>query len=912
MKRIIRQSIKIWCWFILGCLLCACKIEPREMVIIDIENIVSETSVTGHVEAVTPLGATLVCYANLPAEISAGTSFGVLYSTDDKPTLETANSRISKELDTNNQYRITISGLSPSTKYYYRSFVNQNGILKYGRIKEFATADAKIVSTGKAEKVSAISANIPVVMDLSGIYCVDARIGVCYSVSNAVPDLYSDKHVEGIGCSGRTFLQLQSLMPGTAYHYRAYAIVDGSLLYGDCLSFVTEQDNIVSTEEPSYISHISATVSGRVNLLNCSFQSGALGICYDETGNPTVGSTTFSLIPDYSGVLSVNINGLEPDRVYYYRAFAMIDNTIHYGAVYSFRTPALFNGVEIDNVSPVSASVKAIFNMADTRYTTTEFGLCYNENGNPTIVDNICTATMDSKGNVNFDLQGLCENTKYYVRPYAKLDGILFYGKTVNFSTPGLVAGCSSRNVSAVSAELTSSFDLANALYGQGEFGICYGKTTSPSSTLMGDLSDNKVTVTLTALESNTRYYYRGYAKIDGKEYYGEMKDFTTASFIKSSQVSNVSSISAVIASSYDLANAVYNDVEYGVCLSKEAIPTTENTRYVGSLDGNGVVLEIKKLSPVTSYYYRGYAIVDGVTHYGDVKQFATGESRFMKTGEASGITYCSASLTAQYDLGNSLYDSVEYGICYSDKGIPTIAEYTITSMPDETGNAVFFLENLKCSTEYYYKPFVTVDGATYYGDQSVFETAWDPFVVAEIEAGRLVDMGLSVHWASCNIDASSPENVGNLYAWGETVTKETFTESNNTYKDYVNELPNDHDVAHVKLGGTYRMPREIEVKELVEKCSWEWTDYNSVWGYTVTGPNGNSIFLPSNKHIYNGLEIWEAGYWSKSKYIPPYGDDFYVTTFGIRGVSEINSYSFSSSYTRRYIGFYVRPVSVY
>lgn len=42
--------------------------------------------------------------------------------------------------------------------------------------------------------------------------------------------------------------------------------------------------------------------------------------------------------------------------------------------------------------------------------------------------------------------------------------------------------------------------------------------------------------------------------------------------------------------------------------------------------------------------------------------------------------------------------------------------------------------------------------------------------------------------------------------------------------------------------GNGWRLPTEAEIKELIEKCTWTAEQY----GYTVTGPNGNSIFLPA------------------------------------------------------------------
>ncbi len=124
---------------------------------------------------------------------------------------------------------------------------------------------------------------------------------------------------------------------------------------------------------------------------------------------------------------------------------------------------------------------------------------------------------------------------------------------------------------------------------------------------------------------------------------------------------------------------------------------------------------------------------------------------------------------------------------------------------------------------------------------------------------GELVDLGLSVKWAACNIGADSPEEYGNYYAWGELETKNDYSEENSaTYgllieelqaKGIINEdtvLNEAYDVAHVRLDGSWRMPTKAEYEELIEKCTWNLTvSGNGVFGYTVTGPNGNSILLP-------------------------------------------------------------------
>ncbi len=129
----------------------------------------------------------------------------------------------------------------------------------------------------------------------------------------------------------------------------------------------------------------------------------------------------------------------------------------------------------------------------------------------------------------------------------------------------------------------------------------------------------------------------------------------------------------------------------------------------------------------------------------------------------------------------------------------------------------------------------------------------------------RAVDLGLSVKWASCNVGAKVPEGYGGYYAWGETEEKGDYSWSTYKYCDgientltkyctnsYYGTVDNKttlepcDDVATVEWGKMWRMPTLAEQDELRNNCTWEWTTLNGVNGWRVTGPSGNSIFLPA------------------------------------------------------------------
>lgn len=150
------------------------------------------------------------------------------------------------------------------------------------------------------------------------------------------------------------------------------------------------------------------------------------------------------------------------------------------------------------------------------------------------------------------------------------------------------------------------------------------------------------------------------------------------------------------------------------------------------------------------------------------------------------------------------------------------------------------------------------------------------------IDGHEYVDLGLSVKWATCNVGASKPEDYGDYYAWGETNEKSIYYWEYYKYwsdrdgdgcfdeNEYQNTGSNisgtQYDVAHVKWGSNWRMPTKEEIRELVNNCTWKWTTQNGVDGQLVTGPNGNSIFLPAAGHRL-GTDLLKRGsygfYWS-------------------------------------------------
>ena len=153
------------------------------------------------------------------------------------------------------------------------------------------------------------------------------------------------------------------------------------------------------------------------------------------------------------------------------------------------------------------------------------------------------------------------------------------------------------------------------------------------------------------------------------------------------------------------------------------------------------------------------------------------------------------------------------------------------------------------------------------------------------------VDLGLpsGTLWATCNVGASAPEEFGDYFAWGETEPKdyydwstykwcngneETLTkyceESSLGYNGFVDnktELDPEDDAACAHYPGG-RMPSWEQIQELCDSCTWKWTQLNGVNGMLVTGPNGNTMFLPSADSKYDSPNSYfgpGGNYWSRT-----------------------------------------------
>lgn len=105
----------------------------------------------------------------------------------------------------------------------------------------------------------------------------------------------------------------------------------------------------------------------------------------------------------------------------------------------------------------------------------------------------------------------------------------------------------------------------------------------------------------------------------------------------------------------------------------------------------------------------------------------------------------------------------------------------------------------------------------------------------ADANMGRPVDLGLSVLWADHNLGASNEKEIGIELCWNDSIKKKRNKSVSSPW------------------GKGWKTPSQKEIEELIDKCTWKWRSSNPK-GYIITGPNGNSIFMP----------FVASGYWTR------------------------------------------------
>ncbi len=167
------------------------------------------------------------------------------------------------------------------------------------------------------------------------------------------------------------------------------------------------------------------------------------------------------------------------------------------------------------------------------------------------------------------------------------------------------------------------------------------------------------------------------------------------------------------------------------------------------------------------------------------------------------------------------------------------------------------------------------------------------------------VDLGLpsGLLWATCNVGANVPEQIGGYYSWGETQTKTNYTLDDYLYKNSPITLSDisgtQYDAATANWGAEWRMPTKQECNELISYCTIKDTTINNVVGKLVIGTNNNRIFVSASgfyaEKLYYCQSEGSESFWTSTACGSPYAYRMWEWSY--------------ISFSEREQGFQIRPV---
>ncbi len=425
-------------------------------------------------------------------------------------------------------FSIAITNLKPDTTYHFKAVARNSKKTSYGNDLTFHTpAEIPEVITQQATNIGYNEATLNGYLNRVGAQ--NCQVWFVYDTTfheNWQDYAYSTPVIQKTSPS-QFYYTISGLTVNTTYHFRAIASNIAGTSVGEDLTFTTHiiYPSVITLDAENVTSY-SAVLRGELTDLGGDDGCEA----WFEYGETTSYGYTTQKLNIYSvGEFSIEIDNLEPGKVYHFRAIAKNYKGITYGNDHTFYTQPIKASVETRAIEYAIILKGNLTDMGGDDSCKVWFEY-WEEGGEKNQTQK---KIMDSTGEFYEVLTNLKENTLYYYRAVVENSKGISYGVNLTFKTLALPAPPSIATWDAMASYHNATLYANLTSLGGSDF--CYiwfeywdgksKKTTSVKTVNTTGLFN----VNITGLKDGKCYSYRAVAVgSNGRIAYGEVKNFST------------------------------------------------------------------------------------------------------------------------------------------------------------------------------------------------------------------------------------------------------------------------------------------------------------------------------------------------------------------------------------------------
>ena len=588
----------------------------------------------------------------------------------------------------------------------------------------------------------------------------EAFAGIEYSTDSNFKDS-SKKNVEE-GTDGSYSLTLEGLEINTSYSYRPYICKDGKTYeYGQKGNFSTKNIGIeISNVE---VTETAITVSGKINDNPGSAKFGIAVSKSEDLG--AEGSIDSEITPDEENNFTVTVENLDPSTDYWFGIYYKIGDNQVFEATQKVTTGALT--LKIENVTLDGGII--YFHYSATWPTIAlsykyEYFIDYglkSDFSDATTLSLHMENPKDENGlyiKDNTSKERLRPSSKYYYRSYIKIKEGITNSYTGEITTGKMNVDFVLNSFDANSATFSGEVEFgkwnAYAYYEDITFGVLYSTNSNVDNTTAGvgnlelkmesaDWYTRLVLVpdTATDIEPNTKYYYRGYYKIDGNYTLFDVDSFTTPAGAPkvSCEVASYKLIDGKVTFLCDVVWPTENKEAYEIGVEysmnedfKDGKRAKLSEDKFNDIENKYTVQNPDILLPSSKYYYRSYVNNGKEVVYGKAGNFTTDKMNLRFSVDSFDETSATFSGVFQEGSWNFADKAITYGVLYStsesfDASTSGVNDLSMSVDLDWLSNSYILKANtatgLSAGTKYYYRGYYKVNGNYTYFDIDSFTT---------------------------------------------------------------------------------------------------------------------------------------------------------------------------------------------